>query len=72
MVTKDSAVFATQTEAKYDQLSRDVDHSNLAKFVSRADEDYINLRGRIMECIEEAPIIVEGRFTVPTSSTTTI
>lgn len=71
MVTKDSAIFSTQTEARYDQLSRDVDHSNLAKFDRRADQDYINLRGKIVECIEEAPSVIEGRFTAVLQSNST-
>lgn len=55
MVTKESAVLCTAADAPHDQLSRDVDHSDLAKFSSRVDYDYILLRGRIMECLRAAP-----------------
>lgn len=71
MVSKESAIFSTETEARYDYLSRDVDHSGLAKFASRADQDYINLRGRIIDCVEEAPKVIEGRFIAVTESTST-
>lgn len=71
MVSRDSAIFATQTEERYDQLSRDVDHSGLAKFDGRAEQDYINLRGKIRECIEEAPRVIEGRFAVVAGSNAT-
>lgn len=66
MVTMESAVFSVQQGARYHQLSRDVDHSNLAKFSSRADQDYINLRGRIVDCVEDAPEVIHARFTTLT------
>lgn len=71
MVAKGSAIFSGQIEARYDQLSRDVDHSNLAKFTSRADQDYINLRGRIIECVEEAPRVIGERFAATTEGLST-
>lgn len=66
MVTKESAVFSSQAGARYQQLSRDVDHSNLGKFTSRADQDYINLRGKILDCVAEAPTAIGVRFTILT------
>lgn len=47
---------------RYEHLSRDVDHSNLAKFSSRSDHDYINLRGKILELVEEAPNVIRARI----------
>lgn len=63
MVSKESAIFSMEGERRYDQLSRDVDHSNLAKFGTRADQDYVILRGRISECVKEAPAVIKARFT---------
>lgn len=49
---------------RYEQLSRDVDHSDLAKFSSSSDHDYINLRGKIMELVEEAPNVIKARIAI--------
>lgn len=64
MVAKTSAVFATPHEARHDQLSRNSDHSGLAKFDSRADAEYVVLRGRIAECVACAAGVVAVRFAV--------
>jgi hypothetical protein len=62
MVTKQSAIGSTPAEARHDQLPRDVDHSGLAKFYGRSDPDYVNLRGRIRECVRDAPKAIEKRY----------
>lgn len=62
MVSKESAVLCTRMEAKHDLLSRDADHSDLAKFRSRTDCEYIVLRGRIFECLEAAPDAITKRL----------
>lgn len=67
MVSRESAVFATTHEARHDQLSRNTDHSGIAKFDSRADSDYVILRGRIVDCVACAPRIIELRFALAES-----
>lgn len=61
MVPKDSAIFSTRPGPRYDHLPRDVDHSNLARFASRSDQDYINLRGIIIDCAEEGQTVIKCR-----------
>ncbi|KAI5837656.1 hypothetical protein DFP73DRAFT_531594 [Morchella snyderi] len=61
MVPSQSATKSVHTEASCDQLSRNVDHSALAKFSNR-DEDYFNLRGRIFDCVDKSIPTVRARF----------
>ncbi|KAH0602895.1 uncharacterized protein H6S33_008545 [Morchella sextelata] len=63
IVNRESAIYSTRLEARYNQLSRDVDHRTLSRFTGRSDQDYINLRGRIEDCVKEAPDVIRRRFT---------
>ena len=52
MVSKHSAVPSKPTEDLHDQLSRDVDHSGISKFQDRSDQDYVDFRQRIVDCMQ--------------------
>lgn len=62
MVSRESAIFSMPIGGRYEHLSRDVDHSDLAKFSSSANHDYINLRRKIIEFVEEAPNVIKARI----------
>lgn len=62
MVTRDSATYSGPNEKIYQQLNIDADHSDIVKFGSRSNFDYMTVRSKIRECVEEAPRAIEGRF----------
>lgn len=55
-------MLCTPADAPHDLLPRDVDHSDLAKFGSREDKDYLVLRRGIIECLNEAPGVISQRL----------
>jgi len=52
MVSKHSAVPSKPSEDPHDQLSRDIDHSGISKFQDRSDQDYVDFRQRIVDCMQ--------------------
>jgi len=62
MVTRDSATYSGPNERIYHQLNIDEDHSNIVKFGDRNNTDYKTVRGKIRECVDEAPKAVRRRF----------
>jgi hypothetical protein len=62
MVTRDSATYSGPNEKLYHQLNIDEDHSNIVKFGSRTNIDYQTVKGKIRECVEEAPSAIKGRL----------
>lgn len=60
-VPRQSATKSAHTEASCDQLSRNVDHSALAKFSYR-DQDYLNLRRRIFDCVDKSVGTIRNQF----------
>ena len=62
VVTKESATFSLPSEAIHMQLGIDADHSNMVKFADNCDHHYIRVRDRLMECVGNAPNIIEARL----------
>lgn len=62
MVSAESATYSGPTEKRYDQLSIDADHSNITKFSHSQDQDYLTVRQRLIELVEDAPDAIKKRF----------
>lgn len=62
MVPEASATYAGPTEKTYNQFSIDADHSNIVKFSDCANQDYLNIRQRILGFVEEAPGVIKKRL----------
>lgn len=63
MVPKASATYSGPTEKKYDQLSIEANHSDMVKFSSTDNQDFIVVRRRIVDLVKKAPEIISKRFT---------
>ncbi|KAA8908942.1 hypothetical protein FN846DRAFT_944125 [Sphaerosporella brunnea] len=61
MVTKDSATWASRTEALPDQVPLEANHSTLVKFSDRHDNKYEVVLGRIREQVVEAAEVIKKR-----------
>jgi hypothetical protein len=62
MVTRESACRIGFEDNYHQELPLDVDHSDLVKFSSQADNAYARVLVRMKELVESAPRVVGGRF----------
>lgn len=49
-------------EKRYDQLSIDADHSDMTKFSHSQNQDFLTIRERLIELVEDAPEAIKKRF----------
>lgn len=61
MVTQDSATWFMPEEEVHNQIAITADHSNIVKFTSRADTNYVYVRSKIKEMVGKAPQILRQR-----------
>jgi hypothetical protein len=61
MVPQNSAIHAGKNERSYDQLSRDADHSDIAKFNNPSNEDYRIIESRIKRLVDDGPQVIRER-----------
>jgi len=52
MVSKESAIWSMPNEEVHNQVSISSDHSQLVKFTSRDDHNYVAVRSKIKESVE--------------------
>ena len=69
MVTRPSAIHAGPRNRSYAEQPIHADHSQVVKFSDRLDNNYRNVEGNLKQWVEEAPEIVEKRFTPKGSPT---
>lgn len=63
-----SSTYSGPNEKEYDQLSIDADHLDIIKFNNSPNQDLINIRQRIIEFVDEAPVVIEKRIAALTST----
>jgi len=61
MVPQNSAIYAGKNERSHDQLSRDTDHSDIAKFNNPSDQDYTIIESRIKRLVNDGPQVIRER-----------
>jgi hypothetical protein len=61
MVPRNSAIHAGKNEKSYDQLPRDADHSDIAKFNNPSDHDYRIIESRIKHLADDGPQVIRER-----------
>lgn len=66
MVSESSSTYSGPNEKEYDQFSIDADHSGIVKFADRTNPDYLNVRQRIIDFVNEAPVVIENRISALT------
>jgi hypothetical protein len=61
MVPQTSAIYAGKIEKSYNQLSIDANHSEIVKFSDPSNPDYVIIRLRIKQLVDDAPRVIEER-----------
>jgi hypothetical protein len=61
IVTKESATWFMSEEDVHNQISVNSDHSNLVKFTSRIDENYLAVSSKMRDMVKKAPEIARLR-----------
>lgn len=64
MVSKESACQIGYTNNFHQEDPMDADHSNLVKFSSGSDDDYVVVHNRLKQLVDGAPAHIKGRFAV--------
>lgn len=67
MVTRESACRIGFQDNYHQEIPLDVDHSELVKFSSQSDDAYVRVLVRMKELVENAPHVIEGRFSLKKS-----
>lgn len=63
MVPRTSAIHAGKIEKPYDQLPIDAGHSDIVKFSNPANSDYVIIKSRIKQLVDDAPKVIKKRVT---------
>lgn len=62
MVPQTSAIHVGENEKSYDQLSIDANHSDLVKFSDPSNPDYVIIKSRIKQLVDDAPRVIKKRI----------
>ncbi|KAI5848981.1 hypothetical protein BZA05DRAFT_403338 [Tricharina praecox] len=62
MVTKDSAMWTSPNQAIQKMVPIDADHSEIVKFMSLTDVNYLDVRGRIERCMADSQRVILERW----------